>query len=191
MAHTNTSADEQQWIAQLKRGEEEAYRDVYRTYKTEFIQWAGHKYPDLKQEYLTEIFQDAVVALLDNAIRGKLDDLSVALKTYLFAIGKYKIYERFRQKDKTDNDPELMEKVKAHQTDTTLEMARKEEVEQVRQILRQTEEPCRSILDLYYLREYSMEAVAERLQYKNTDVVKSQKLRCLKALRKRLGYGNK
>ena len=44
-------------------------------------------------------------------------------------------------------------------------------------------EPCKSILELFYFRGFSMEAIAERLQYKNENVVKTQKLRCLTSLK--------
>ncbi len=47
-------------------------------------------------------------------------------------------------------------------------------------------EPCHSILKLFYYDSFSMESIAVKLDYKNTDVVKSQKLRCIKELRKAL-----
>ena len=52
--------------------------------------------------------------------------------------------------------------------------------------LSKLDEPCHSILKLFYFDSYSMEAIATALNYKNADVVKSQKLRCINELRERI-----
>ena len=55
------------------------------------------------EEYdAVDIYQDSILVLRENAINGKIDDLQSNLSTYLFAIGKYKIFHNFRVQSKFD-----------------------------------------------------------------------------------------
>ncbi len=40
-------------------------------------------------------------------------------------------------------------------------------------------DPCHQLLDLYYYKKKSMDEIAERLDYKNTDTAKNQKYKCM------------
>jgi RNA polymerase sigma-70 factor (ECF subfamily) len=60
-----------------------------------------------------------------------------------------------------------------------------EQVRVVADLVEALGEPCKSILRYYYYKRFSMEAIAETMQYKNADTVKSQKVRCIKELQER------
>ena len=47
-------------------------------------------------------------------------------------------------------------------------------------------DPCKSILQLYYYKRFSMTEVCTQMGYKNSDTVKNQKYKCLKRLQKLL-----
>lgn len=51
-------------------------------------------------------------------------------------------------------------------------------------VLEKFAEPCKSIVRLFYFNAYSMNEIADELKYKNEDVVKSQKTRCMKELKR-------
>ena len=183
----NTVA-QKEWLRRLQRGEEEAYRQVYRDHKEEFVNWSRQRFKNVSRDSALEIFQDAVVALLDHAVRGQLEEIEAGPKTYLFAVGKYKLYERNRRKERTTEEKELAEVIEKNQYYFPADQVDKQEVDKVRKALGRMAEPCRSLLNLFYLGENSTEAIAYKLGYKNTDVVKSQKIRCLRKLRNILGY---
>ena len=44
--------------------------------------------------------------------------------------------------------------------------------------------PCSDLLKDYYLHNYSMDKIAEKWNYTNTDTAKTQKYKCLQRLRK-------
>ena len=57
---------------------------------------------------------------------------------------------------------------------------------QISKMIKSMAEPCGSILKMFYYRGYSMDEIATRMQYKNVNVAKTQKLRCLNKLRNAL-----
>ena len=73
-------------------------KSVYLEHKAAFKGFAN-KY-DINDEDVLDIYQDAIIALRENALKGHLDDLKSELKTYLFGIGKYMIYGRLKDKKK-------------------------------------------------------------------------------------------
>jgi RNA polymerase sigma factor (sigma-70 family) len=50
--------------------------------------------------------------------------------------------------------------------------------------LQQLGEPCRTLINDYYVEEMNMEAIAEKFGYTNPDNAKNQKYKCLKRLKK-------
>jgi len=59
-------------------------------------------------------------------------------------------------------------------------------IDKVAELAVNMKEPCKSILKYYYYENLSMERIADVMNYKNADTVKSQKLRCMKYLEESL-----
>lgn len=155
---------------------------LYSQYKHQFLGWAMRKYK-LDSEDGSDIFQDTVIAFYENVKSGKINHLNYTIKTYLFAIAKNLLLNKLkynrRFSDQTDEFDHLID-----ENDLEEEIIIGEKHELVMGQLKRLGEPCHSILKLFYYDAFSMEAIANRLNYKNQDVVKSQKVRCIKELRK-------
>ena len=50
--------------------------------------------------------------------------------------------------------------------------------------LRALGEPCRSIIEDFYIRDFSMENISEKFGYTNPENAKNQKYKCLQRLKK-------
>ena len=50
--------------------------------------------------------------------------------------------------------------------------------------LGQLGEPCRTILEDFFIRDFSMQQITEKMGYTNTDNAKNQKYKCLIRLKK-------
>ena len=172
-------------VSAIKEGNEEALVKIYRLHRNTFIHWANRTY-ELEEETAADIFQDTLIIFHRNVVKGKLLELSSSLKTYIYAIGKNLIKDRLQKDKRIINKLDLVE----HHPETFVH--EKDQLESddrrkfVVKLLENMGEPCRSILRLYYFKCYSMEAIAESLKYKNDDVVKTQKLRCLNELKKQV-----
>ncbi len=176
-------------ISGIKNGNEQAVVELYNTYKNDFIRWSGFRY-QLDEEDALDVFQEVVISFYENVKKGKLDKINYQLKTYLFAIGKNMIINRIKYDQRFDHGADPTDEVE------TFNLAEQEiEVNQRHGViiaqLEKMGEPCYSILKLFFYDSFSMEAIANNLQYKNSNVVKSQKLRCINELRKRVkeNYG--
>ena len=86
-------------IKYLQKLGKDGVKKVYVSYRESFINFAK-KFSSSKEDVL-DSYQDAIIILQEKAMRGELNNLKCSLKTYLFSLGKYILYEKNRKKSKT------------------------------------------------------------------------------------------
>ena len=152
-------------------------KEIYLVHRDEFVQWARHQFQCDEEEAL-DVFQETVIALYENVMRGKLTELTSSLKTYLFAIGKNKLLELKRYKSRFDLSaiPDV--------PDEEPQVPDENMMAAVRGSIELLSSPCRKLLVDYYYHNRTLQEMMTLHGYKNTDTVKSQKYRCLQKLRK-------
>ncbi|MEM6523123.1 MAG: sigma-70 family RNA polymerase sigma factor [Bacteroidota bacterium] len=165
----------------LKAGKEEFVVKLYDLYRSEFIHWCMNNY-STDQAGAADLFQDTVIILYQNIRNHVLQELNSSLKTYLFSIGKNLALKKLRKETRMVVNEKVLELNATHINYDVFEESDKKRV--VAKLMDDLGEPCRSILNLFYFHRFTMDAIAERLGYKNENVVKSQKLRCFNTLRK-------
>lgn len=168
-------------IEMIKNGDKKPLAEVYKTYRNEFVNWATAHFTCSRDE-ARDVYQAVIITLYDNIQTRKLEHLSGTLKTYLFAIGKYKILELRRSDNRYDlrmsaEEMEL-EEVKDWEKDR-----KEKDLLMIERGMLQLGEPCKTILELYYLHGMGLNELASHLNYKNSDTVKNIKCRCLLKLR--------
>ena len=171
-------------IFQLKKGDRDTLKKIYLEHKREFFKFANRFH--LKDMDLEDIYQDAMIALMENAQKGKMDDLGCSIKTYLFSIGKYMAYNHTRNKSKTyhTKDDYVFDKHEYETMDSILEneslsFYQKKIVDGLKKLGNK----CREILTLFYYSGLTIEEIMSAQGYENKNTVKSQKSRCLKSLK--------
>ncbi|OSY88938.1 hypothetical protein WH52_04545 [Tenacibaculum holothuriorum] len=166
-------------VLHLKQGDTKALKEVYTMYRTEFL--AFSKKFSVNNEDALDCYQDAIIAIQEQAIKGKLDDLKSSLKTYLFGIGKYMMYEKARKNNRTILHVAPQEEV------AVVEVSYHEEANEqqlkLKEGLQKLGKKCREVLHLFYYRGFTIDEITDHLNYENKNVVKSQKSRCLKQLK--------
>lgn len=153
---------------------------VYLNYQEEFLIFS--KKFNVSDEDARDAYQDSVIAFYENVKNGRLSELNSTIKTYLFSIGKYSIYNKIKKGNKT------ITLDKAHLTKLDLEAIDQHPEENgkmsdMRKAMEQLGDRCKEILDLFYYHSYTIEAIMYELGYKNENVVRSHKSRCLKNLK--------
>lgn len=171
-----------EWIVIIKQNPNESLKLVYKTYQDEFVKWLKVSY-SCDDEDAHDFFQETVIALYRNIVTGKLTELTSSLKTYLFSIGKY-IALKAKLKPKKAN-VEDMEQVANWSPDENLYL-KQLEVEELEgrkkrmlEGLQKLKDPCKSILFSYYYERLNLKQIAEKMGYNNSEVVKTQKYRCM------------
>lgn len=185
MKHTAKEVGQDELFHRLKAGDERVVLSLYEQYRSSFLSWSQKRY-GISEEDAADCFQDAVIALWNNVMDGKLEDLQSSLKTYLFSIGKNYVLTKIRKDTREPVWTEELEEMKRSDLpDPEALYLGNERVRVVADLVETLSEPCKSILRYYYYKRFSMEAIAETMQYKNADTVKSQKLRCVKELQEK------
>jgi len=181
--------NDKQLIAQLKKRDRNALKDVYRQYKTEFFRFASRYSKDTV--LLEDIFQDAIIAVYENVLAGKLDDLKSSLKTYLFSTGKFMIFKKFRDTKEVATEENYIfdRKETAVMEDVYEDEGPNENQKKLIESFKKLGDKCREILELFYLQGLKLEEIMSVQGYENKNVAKSQKSRCLKTLRELVGRG--
>jgi|SRR5690554_1004945 len=164
---------------QLQYGDRKAIEKVYTLYKAEFLVYASRF--SVSEEDAVDIYQDSMVSLYENIRSGKLTSFTSSVKTYLFAIGKYKIYNSLKVKTTTEDLSDYEFLLKEENDDSFL--VQEENIEKVKIAYQQLGDKCREVLKLFYYENRSIEEIKDRLDYTSKDVVKSQKSRCIKQLK--------
>ncbi|WP_088655653.1 RNA polymerase sigma factor [Geofilum rhodophaeum] len=170
---------DQQWIDALQKGDREILGKIYLHHREGFLRYA-QRYA-LPEEELRDIYQDSIIALYENVRQGKLEGLKSSLKTYLYAIGKYKILARL--KNSAVSTSELMVEPLADGPEPLETSAAEERQQKLQRAYEQLGPRCREILRRFYYEAQKLEEIREALDYPNRDTVKAQKSRCLKQLK--------
>lgn len=177
---------EQQLIQLLKEADKDVLRRLYLEYRSAFISFA-QKFCSSSNDIL-DAYQDAIIALQEKALKGDLDELRCTLKTYLFGIGKYILYDKMRKQKKMVS-PIKLEKEDYDYHGIALDFL-EDQPNQMQQKLQRAfttlGKKCKEVLSLFYYRGYTIEEICDHLHYENKNVVKSQKSRCLKQLKEKV-----
>jgi RNA polymerase sigma-70 factor (ECF subfamily) len=175
--------NDQQLLDSIRNGDEEGLVRIYRSCRTEFLSWAQKKY-NLAPEVAADHFQDAIIKCYENIRNDKLMVLTSSFKTYIFAIAKNLILNTLNQSSFMSSGLEKL--TENHKVEILDELQHKERQRLVGELLEKTGEPCKSILRMFYFNGFSMESIASRLDYKNENVVKSTKIRCINDLKEKI-----
>ncbi|MEL6559586.1 MAG: sigma-70 family RNA polymerase sigma factor [Bacteroidota bacterium] len=170
-------------VRQIGSGDEGFAKQLYQQYKDRFVSWFMKQYKLNQQEGL-ELYHRCFLVFYYQVKRSKLTALSSSIETYLFGIGK-KLMMKEQAKERIFQDLADAELVLANHDITDQEDQFHQQLI-VRQILKNVTDPCKSILTLYYFRNFSLESIANRLGYQSVGAVKKKKSLCLKNIRKQL-----
>ena len=175
---------EEPTLEQLRTGDSEAYTKIYEAYRDSFLGYA-RKY-ELSEEDVLEIYQDSVVKLYENVMSRKLNKLTSSLKTYLFSIGKFKIYEQLRYRKKRVSREESDFKTETFEQSYFGEHQLTERQIALRKHFETLGVRCKTLLNCFYLKGMSLEEIKQAEQYENVNTVKAAKSRCMKQLKEKM-----
>jgi RNA polymerase sigma factor (sigma-70 family) len=178
--------DDADLIKKLQDGNEEALEAIYRNNESAFINWASRHYV-IDTSQAKEIFQLSVIALYSNAREKKLQQLSCTVRTYLFAIGKRLLLKQKRQEIRKDTS--IHENVEALEVPDEI-YANLVDTKKINFILNQIGEPCKSILEKFYLYGLSMKEIVNDSEYKSEAVIRKKKHQCMQKIKDIVKAGN-
>ncbi len=169
-------------IKAIRKGDQQVLSQVYQTYRQEFFFWLS-KYFSCDADEAKDVYQSVILVFYENIVSGRLNELTSSVKTYLFAIGKYKMMEQMKQSHKFSGD-EQIPRLSTEESNLEELTQREEDLQLIEQCLQLLGDPCKTLLELYYYQRLSMADITQYMNYKNPDTTKNLKYKCIKRLKK-------
>ena len=156
---------------------ETIYRDNFATIKGFIIKNNGYTDDAL------DVFQEAMIVLFEKAKSGSFT-LSCQLQTYLYSICR-RLWLKKLQKQKLYNPSiEIIEEIVPVDNEIEYHEKKTNDFLFMENALKKIGEPCKSLLEAFYLDKKSMPEIAASFGYTNSDNAKTQKYKCLVRLKK-------
>lgn len=130
-----------------------------------------------------DIFQEAMIALYEKAQTDSFV-LTCQIKTYLYSICRRLWLKRLQQMGRFTGSVDGFEETVAVEEDWETHEKRNAEFVIMERALNSLGEPCKSLLQGYYLKKMDMNTLAAEFGYTNADNAKNQKYKCLMRLKK-------
>lgn len=170
--------DKDELDKKLVRGDESALVELYDTYKPEFLNF--FRKWDINDESILDIYQESVIVIYQKFLIANHELKLSSVKTYLFGIGKHKVYDYFKSKAITTN---ALEELKVESKAFELKEEPNLYEQTLAKNLKLISENCQQLLKLFYYRGLSIKDIVAKTDYKDENTVKSYKSRCLKKLK--------
>jgi RNA polymerase sigma factor (sigma-70 family) len=160
-----------------RKAAETIYRQHYSMVQSLIVNNNGH--PDDAKD----IFQEAMIVLYERARSGSFE-LNCQLKTYLYSVCKRLWLKRLSQLQKISPEVENLEETVPVEEELEIHEQHRMDFLTMERSMRSLGEPCKSLLEAYYLQKKSMVEIAGSFGYTNADNAKNQKYKCLMRLKK-------
>ncbi len=163
--------------ASEKKAVETIYRENYNMIQSLIINNNGSS-DDAK-----DIFQEAMIVLYEK-VRSGTFELNCQIKTFVYSVSRRLWLKRLQQQNRYTASNDSIEMVVAVEEDLEDHEQRNAEFEMMEKAINSLGEPCKSLLEAYYLQKQNMQVIAASFGYTNADNAKNQKYKCLMRLKK-------
>lgn len=183
MAKATASYTDEEFVAAIRRGDDRALAQLYRLHLPMISHYVLQN--SGTEDEAKDVYQEGVMVFYEKVRDGSLE-LSCQIKTYLYAVCRRLWLKRLTEKTRfggrlDDHEPYL-------ETGAEADLLEAEERDRrfamMGDALERLGEPCRSLIEGFYLLDKSMQQLTADFGYTNADNAKNQKYKCLVRLKK-------
>ncbi len=163
--------DEKEIFERIRKGDEKALEFIYKKYfrmMTKLVITNSGTEAEAR-----DVYQDALVVFWQKARSGNLV-MTSKISTYIYSICQNLWRKELDRKKRLSNE----EKDSAETPD--MDATEREKI--IGKCLEQLGDTCRKVLMYYYFDEMSMQEIADKLGFANTDTAKTKKYKCKQKL---------
>ncbi|MBU2915742.1 MULTISPECIES: RNA polymerase sigma factor [Reichenbachiella] len=158
-------------LERVSRGDEAALDYLYKKYYKMMTRIVLNN--SGTEDEAKDVFQDALLVFWQKAISGNLV-LTSKISTFIYSICLNLWRKELDRKSR--HSGEMVEEA------TYQDIERQEKIKIVNDCINQLGDACRKILTYHYFDGLSMQDIAEKLNFANTDTAKTKKYKCKKKL---------
>ena len=130
-----------------------------------------------------DIYQEAVIVLYNKIKKGDFE-LNSKLKTFLYSVCRRLWLKRLNQMSRYGGDLKDFQEYVPVEDEVEDQHERNLQFSKMQSALGMLGEPCKTIIEDFYINNRSMQDICERFGYTNADNAKTQKYKCLQRLKK-------
>lgn len=156
---------------------EAIYRDNYPMIQAFILNNSGNS------DEARDIFQEAMIVLYEKATLEGFG-LNCQLKTFIYSVCRRLWLKRLQQLQRYSSLVENVEDMVPVEEDIEKHEKYNSDFLLMETAMNKIGEPCKSLLDAYYIQKKNMQEIAGEFGYTNADNAKTQKYKCLLRLKK-------
>jgi len=130
-----------------------------------------------------DVFQETMIVLYEKTRSGSLE-LNCQIRTYVYSVARRIWLKKLQQQSRYTGDLNMTESVVAVEEDLEEHQKRDSEFGMMEKAIQSLGEPCRGLLEAFYLQKKNMQEIALEFGYTNSENAKTQKYKCLTRLKK-------
>lgn len=173
--------EDREVVLGILNNSEEALNKLYVGYFPMVLQFILNNNGD--EDDAKDVYQEAIIVLY-NKIRSGEFELSSKLKTYIYSVCRRIWLKKLSQQSKKTNKLADFEDIIAVEIDLEEHEEKDLQFDKMSSALSNLGEPCKTIIQDFYINNLSMQDICEKFGYTNTDNAKTQKYKCLQRLKK-------
>ncbi len=159
----------------------EALNRLYVSYFPMVLQFILNNNGD--EDDAKDVYQEAIIVLYNKVRLGNFE-LSSKLKTYIYSVSRRIWLKKLAQHSKKTSNIADFEDILAVEEDVEHHEEKELQFDKMTTALESLGEPCKTIIQDFYIHSHSMQEICEKFGYTTTDNAKTQKYKCLQRLKK-------
>jgi len=177
----NPDLKEQELLKGLATGDKKAIETIYKD-NFNMVQSLVINNNGSAQE-AKDIFQEAMIVLLEKARSGNFE-LNCQIKTYVYSVSRRIWLKKLQQYSRYSNEVDGAIGTVPVEDDVEEYEKRDQEFAMMEKAIASLGEPCKSLIEAFYIQKRNMQDIANQFGYTNADNAKNQKYKCLMRLKK-------
>jgi len=168
-------------ILGILNNSEDTLNKLYKAYYTMVLQFILNNNGD--EDDAKDVYQEAIIILYNKIKEGNFE-LSSKLKTYIYSVCRRIWLKKLSLNSKKAGNVTDYEDVLIVEEDVEEHEEKDLQFVKMQSALDHLGEPCKTIIQDFYIHNLSMQDICEKFGYTNTDNAKTQKYKCLQRLKK-------
>lgn len=169
-------------VKEIKEDNRLFIKELYNRMRPEFMSWfSKHFY--CSAEDIEDAYQRAFNIFYFNVKADKIAMQEIKANTYLFSVGKNIMLKVLSKVPKNETSIDNISERNLGVVSNDYDMDNIYRKEVIVRLLNHIGETCRKVLTLAFFSNYSMESIANELNFKSQSVAKKKKHLCLKKLK--------
>ena len=168
-------------LAGIRREDEAALSYLYKHHFPMILHFVQNN--NGSDDEAKDIYQEAIIIFYEKIRDGGLE-LNCQIKTYLYSVCRRLWLKRLALKNRFAGVVSESDTFVEVEEDVAAADEREEKFNKMGEALGLLGEPCKTLLEDFYIQDLSMQTITEKLGYTNADNTKNQKYKCLMRLKK-------